>query len=448
MKYIYYPLVCGIILLSFSGCAHRRESLKQPGLSAGKIERYTSIAETGNSSDSVDIDFATGAIDLDQALTVALLHNPKLAVFAWEVRASEARAKQAGLISNPEFEFEMDDVNDKGFDEVLTSIYLSQPIGLAGKRIKRSYAANLSTNVAKLEFEILRLEVFAEVKKAFAKVIASQEKLGLSEEMVDLSMQTLAIVKQRVEAGRDSPIEEMNAQIALASAEMDKNRAKSDLVIAKTNLTTLCGFSNSQFEKAIGELNDIAEIPELNYLSEKALHNPSVKLYSISIDYSQKVLEFEKALRFPDLSVGAGVAHSSITREITYKVGLEIPVPLFDRNQGGVSEAKANLEKAIREREEAEIAITTELSETYQTMAIAFNEVIALRDNILPVAEVAFEGTGVGFRNGKYSYLEVLDAQRTLSELKSQYVETLITYNYAKADIERLITESLDDINE
>jgi cobalt-zinc-cadmium efflux system outer membrane protein len=92
--------------------------------------------------------------------------------------------------------------------------------------------------------------------------------------------------------------------------------------------------------------------------------------------------------------------------------------------------------------------VLVELTDAYERLASSYDEAVVLRDDILPAAEKTFEGTSDGFLRGRYGYLEVLDVQRTLFELKSQYVEALATYHSSRADVERVIAQSLDEITE
>ena len=449
MKYYWYPLICGIALLMFTGCAQRKGSYTPPRpepMSRASDRRELSV-ERDLSPDSINEDELTGAFDLNKALSLALLHNPRLASFSREVRASEARALQAGVISNPDIEFEMDDINANGFDDVSTSINVSQPLELAGKRVKRARSANMSVEVDRWEYEIVRLEVLADVKKAFAELIAAEEKLELTKEMAALSEQMLDIVAKRVEAGKDSPIEKTNAQISVMTAEIDVRNGLRDLYVAKTNLATVLGISVADFEFVDSDLDILEPAPEFDAISDRIPQNPSVAKNEASVEYYRLRLDLEKAKRFPDLNLGAGTSSSLTESKNTYRFGLGISIPVFNRNRPAVSGAVYDLEKAQIDREAIEVAVMAELSEAYQRLISSYDEAIALRDNILPASEDVYSGISDGFSKGRFSYIEVLDAQRTLFELRSQYIETCIEYSFAKADIERLIGKSIDEIS-
>ena len=127
-----------------------------------------------------------------------------------------------------------------------------------------------------------------------------------------------------------------------------------------------------------------------------------------------------------------------------FVAGVAIPIPVFDRNQGGILESRYRMAQAEKERQAAEVQIKTALAGTYQTLSAAYFEATALKSEVLPGAQNAFDAASEGYRQGKFSYLDVLDAQRTFVEAKVQYTEALSTYHKAKTDIERLIGEELD----
>ncbi len=153
----------------------------------------------------------TGVITLRKALALALMHNPELKVFSLETRAAQARELQAGLWPNPEIEVEVENVGGtgelRGFDAAETTIQLSQLIELGDKSQKRKKVASFEKELANLDYQNKRLEIFSEAAKAFILVLKAQEKLQLSNELLKLSAESFETVEKRVNAGKDSPVE-------------------------------------------------------------------------------------------------------------------------------------------------------------------------------------------------------------------------------------------------
>lgn len=125
---------------------------------------------------------------------------------------------------------------------------------------------------------------------------------------------------------------------------------------------------------------------------------------------------------------------------------LTLPIPVFDRDQGTILEARYRLARAGEERRSAEVRVLTELGATYAEPSSAFTEATTLQTDVLPGAQSAFEAFSEGYRQGKFGFLDVLDAQRTLFEARGRYLEALTDYHRAVADMERLIGEPLEAV--
>jgi cobalt-zinc-cadmium efflux system outer membrane protein len=121
-----------------------------------------------------------------------------------------------------------------------------------------------------------------------------------------------------------------------------------------------------------------------------------------------------------------------------------VPLPLFDRNQGGVLAATAELGKARRQYEAAQVKTLAALSEAASALAAAYDEVTILQSDVLPKAQRAFEAAQQGYLQGKFDYLHLLDAQRTLFQAQAQYDDSVETYHRAQADVARLTGRPVD----
>jgi cobalt-zinc-cadmium efflux system outer membrane protein len=160
----------------------------------------------------------------------------------------------------------------------------------------------------------------------------------------------------------------------------------------------------------------------------------------------QSAVTLEEANRVPDPTLGGGVRYFNESNNQAFLVDVSLPLPVFDRNQGNILEARYQLAKAEAERRAAAVSVRTALAETHAELATAFTEASTLRDEALPGAQSAFDATREGYRQGKFQFLEVLDAQRTLFEVRGQYIEALATYHQAAAALERLLGEPLSTL--
>ena len=440
-----------LLVMAASGCAvYRNDSPRVAARPLGRdLSTYQVPDESSlNTPEEPNIAEPAGSITLSQALAYALLHNPELAVYAWEMRVSEAEELQAGLLPNPEIEIEMEEVGGgggrSGFTSAESALQLSQLIELGDKRSRRVRIAALQSQLAGWEYEAKRLDVFTKVANAFVDVLAAQRQLELANELTGLSEEMLTTVAQRVEAGKDSPVETTKAQVALSTVRIEQKRAIGQLESARKRLAVTWGSRSATFERVVGQFDQVLPVPAESQLLQLLVQNPDIARWAVEMEQRRAILEMEKAKAIPDPSVRGGIQHFNETDDTSFLFGLSIPLPLFDRNQGEVLAAKYNIAKAQQQRRAAELAVYTAVVDAYQELSSAFTEVTDLKEEVLPGAQCAFDAVGQGYRQGKFNYLEVLVAQQTLFEAKGRYVESLAAYHKGKVEMERLIGQGID----
>jgi cobalt-zinc-cadmium efflux system outer membrane protein len=394
---------------------------------------------------------------IDDALARALMRNPELAASSWEARSGAARIDQARLYPNPELEIEIEDFGGskeqegsgtpadslKRFDGAETTVKMSQLIELGGKRSKRTRAATLEQGVLGWDYESKRLDLITEVRTAFLEVMALQKRLLLIGNLVQISQDLFDTVTERVRAGKVSPIEETNAQIALSNVQIKRQRVIRYLESARNNLAATWGSTTPDFKQVTGEIETVSSPPPFDQLLNEVSQNPDIARWKTEVEQREAALEVARADRIPDLTLGAGIKYLNESDDETYLMALSLPIPFFNRNQGGVLEAAYNVSRTKEEAAAAEIKVTTALHETYQNLLSAFDEVSTLRTIVLPGAHTSFNAAREGYREGKFSYLIVLDAQRTLIETEQEYVNALVEYHKSQSLLERLVAQEL-----
>lgn len=390
----------------------------------------------------------TGSLTLREAAALALMHNPRLAMASIERRAAAARELQASLWRNPEVDVEIESLagsgDMSGFDGAETTVSLGQLIELGGKRAKRTQVAALDVELAEWDFEARRLDTLQQMTQAFVRVLGAQERLALAEQLRGLSAQAQAAVAQRVEAGKDSAVENLRADVVMSKSRIELRKAAQALASARQNLAAVWGARTASFDEAAGEFYIVPSVPSLSDVNEILASNPDVARWAVEHRQRRAALDLEKAQATPDITVAAGVQRFEESDDSAFIVGLALPIPLFDRNQGGIEEATANLAKARKQQQAVEIELRAELGEAWNALTAAHDEVQILRDEVLPKAEQAFEAAQQGYHEGKFDYLYVLDTQRTFFETQVQYIDAIEAYHLAKADVERLAGQALD----
>jgi cobalt-zinc-cadmium efflux system outer membrane protein len=386
-------------------------------------------------------------ITLQKALSLALTKNPVLEIFSYEQRAQEARALQSGLLPNPELEILVEDTagsgNFSGFGASQTTISLSQIIELGGKRSARLHASDLKGKLAGWDYETRRMDVLTDVAKAYTDVLKAQQKVLLAKSLTGLGEKFLNAVAERVKAGKIASLEKIKAEISLSSSRVQLAKQERELNVARRNLSTLWGSTQPQFESALGDFFTISPVPSLPQLIDRLEGNPDLKRWAVELDQRQAQVDRELAKRIPDLKVLGGFRRIEQTDDNALVFGISVPLQLFDRNQGSISEARHKLAKANARKRAAEINATNKLLSAYNTVDFTHTQVTAIQTKILPSAKKAFNGINEGYRFGKFGYLDVLDSQKIFFEAQGQYLSALADHHKAVADLERLTGEPL-----
>ncbi|MNQ31254.1 Cobalt-zinc-cadmium resistance protein CzcC precursor [compost metagenome] len=163
-----------------------------------------------------------------------------------------------------------------------------------------------------------------------------------------------------------------------------------------------------------------------------------MRLARLQITEKEAALDLERARRIPNLTVSVGSQYSETDRERVNVVGLSMPIPLFDRNQGNVLAAARRADQAQDLRNAAELRLRSEIQSSLDQWATASTEVKAFNQVILPAAQSAVDTATRGFEMGKFNFLDVLDAQRTLISARSQYIQAMADSTDAWVRIERI----------
>jgi len=438
---------CGAALAAFalSGCATVEwdGSWPEPRPLGRGLETYRPPRAPGPRPAAGAAVEPTGVLQLADARALALLHSPRLAAFAWNVRAHEARTFQAGRAPNPQLSFAMDDVlgDDafRGVESAETTLRLAQRFEPGGKRAHRRRVAGLDEDAAGWRYEAERLEVLSDVAGAFATLLASQERLALVDDLVAIAEASVATVEREIEEGLASPLEGTRARVDLAEARVERERTHAELQTARSELAAAWGSEQERFDRAEGDLEAVAEPPGLATLLARVDANPDLARFASEVERRRAALALERAKRIPDVTVGAGVRRISATTDTALVFGFDVPLGVADRNRGGILAARYELARAEEEHRAARLRVRTRLAAADDRLQGAWREITALRREVLPDAEAVHREILAEFDGGRFSYDDVLDAQRTLFRLRGRYLEALEAWHVAAAEVERLI---------
>ena len=443
-------LVPCVLTICVAACASTKSPSEPPSTPLGRdIPAYSAPERSVTMRGDVLAEEPSENLTLADAVAFALLHNPALQSSSWEIRAREAARLQTGLLPNPGLDTESEDLAGSGrfspdLSQPQTTVRLSQLVELGGDRGARARVSALSAELAAWDYEATRLDVLTRTTQAFVAVLGAQDALQLAEESVTLSRQVANAVAERAEAGKVSMVEKTRAEVAAAGLRVERDAARRLLDAARARVAVMWGGLQPRFRQATGTLPSVNAIPSADAIQARLANNPDLARWETELARREASVALERARAIPDVTVSAGYRKFHDTDNNALVVGAAIPLPLFDRNQGALAEARYRLAGASGDRRATAGRLHEALADAYRALATAHDEATLLANDVLPGAEHAYQAAQEGYRLGKFGLLDVLDAQRTLFAARAQRIRALVAFHTAAAEVERLIAEPLN----
>jgi len=379
-------------------------------------------------------------LSLPEAIRQALERHPELRAARHGVAADEAALDQAGRLPNPELAW-LREGQQAGART--TTVQINQPIELGGKRQARVALAEETLGLARTELALRRQALRADVIEAWTGALVAQERRRLAESMADLARRSFDTVSRRVAAGKVSPIEVGKARLAQADAQAELARAEAELAIARNRLGLLAGMPVAA-QPLDGASAVLPEVAPLNALLQGLDGAPGLRRARGQLALQQARTGVERAARLPDLTLSLGTQRDDEAGRRQAVVGVAIPLPLFNRNSGNLAAALERTEQARSELDAARLAATAELQAAWTRYGQAKSEAALLERDLVPEARKLYDLTLTGFEYGKFSFLEVLDAQRSWFQARSRQWQAMLDAWRAHAQIERLVGPTVE----
>lgn len=373
---------------------------------------------------------------LAETLSLTLLNNPELNSFSYDMRASEARILQAGFIPNPALDEETENLGAPIFMQ--TTLLLSQLIELGGKRKARLQFAQTEKDRVALDYEVRKRQLFVATTLLFIEVLVNQQKIAFLEENLKALQGFASLVEKRVKAGKASVIEESNFTVLLTTALIDLKTAQNELKNSKNRLSAQWNETNNDAFVAVGNLESIPEVISLEEMGSFIEQHPQVQRLDFEDTLRASRVAVEKSKAYPDVNLRVGPRYLEEAHRWVGVVGLYLPLPLIDRNQGRIWESYENWDKLEKEREVLATKLITELNNSYSTLQTLFSELSLYKNTVLPAAQRAYDFSHKGYELARYNYLELLETQRSYRSSKIRYLQALGDYHKSLAILEGL----------
>lgn len=383
------------------------------------------------------------SLTLKSALQRALAANPRLTSAERDVGIATGQRLQAGALINPELSYEQDNSFGsgpyRGTRSAESTLQISQLFELFGKRDARIAVGAAGVNVTIIQRKAVRLEVLSETAIAFLGVLGAQRRIRILDEQVAAIDQLTPLLQRRVEAGASSPAETGRAQVASDLVKADRERVKAALSSARRDLAVLMGDMMPRFTTVSGQLEAVGRPPTFKSVIAAIDANPQLIRWTAVFAQRNAELLLARLKPYPDVKLSAGWRHFNNTNDDGVRLGISIPIPVFDQNQGNILSAQENLAKAGAERTANKATLVVLAGRAYDSLQGSLLELEILRKSAIPKAQEAAKAIGDGYGQGRFSLLEVLDAQTMLTQALLREQEAQQNFHIAVATIEGLV---------
>jgi len=369
---------------------------------------------------------------LEQLQQLAVDHNPTLKQAQAEIRAAEARKRQAGLYPNPTVGYIGEQISggpQRGGEQ---GAFVQQDIVLGGKLGAARRVAEQERLQADAERSEQLLRVQNAVAIAYYQSLGAQETLAICENLLQLARDAVSTANQLYNIGQADQPDVLQAQVEAGQEEIALESSRQRQQMLWRSLTAVVGQPTLAFGQLAGNLENVPDLDTQQWLENILQNSPAVKISSLSFARAQAELDRAKREPIPDLQVRAGIQQNRELIETTGRpVGLQglaevgVRIPIFNRNQGNIEAAKANTERADFEQQRVQLLLRERSSSVFQNYFTAKAAVDRYKTRMIPQAEKAYQLYLARYRNMGAAYPQVLIAQRTLFQLQTNYISSL-----------------------
>ncbi|MDP1912108.1 TolC family protein [Brevundimonas sp.] len=373
-------------------------------------------------------------VTLAEALTRASATSPLLTAAEANIAAARGRAQQAGFRPNPELDLEVENFAGtggfSGLNDSETTLAIGQRFEMGGKRTARRRAAEAEVETARLELEVARADLERDVRDAYAEAFAAGRRVELARDQFGRAENLSTIATELVDAGREPPLRAIRARTAAFEAVGRVRAAEAEYAQAQRALSALWGGSDDLPEPVPGD----QPVPSLTVDPTDTL---DVRLAEAAVETSVAVVDRERTTSRPDVTVSVGARQFAGSDDTALVFGASMPIGLFDRNQGNIAAANAERTGAEARRNAALAASVRRARDARAALQTAEARRTFLETRAEPEAIEAVRIAREGFSAGRFTLLDVLDAEEALNAVQSEMITAQLDQSRAIAALTR-----------
>lgn len=384
-------------------------------------------------------------ITLQQAQARAAEANPTFRSAQTGIIAADGEVREAASLffNNPELAGERasrsvpeSEATAGQFRESL--IGLSQRFEIAGQQGHRRSGARHSYDAAIAERENALLKLRAEVELAFVQVLILQRRIQSEDVSLALALDAAAAVGKRVAAGEDSRLDGNLSAVEAERARSQVAAVRERLIDARARLALLIQAPPNEVLEAVGEIPETFGPLTLEELLDRASRRPELRALAEREGASRSRLALERAAVTPDITVGLSSAREGPPelRERVTTLSVSVPLPFFNRNQGAIGRAQAEVDRAQIERQAAIRDGEGAVRRYWQQIGSLVARLRRLSTEVLPKLDENLTLSTKAYRAGEIGILQLIVVNRQALDARREYLDALGEFSEARVALQ------------
>ena len=384
-------------------------------------------------------------LTLEQLEQIGLNSNPAVARSAALVNALRGKWIQAGLPPNPRIGYLGAEMGDEGT--------AGNQGGFVAQRFITGNKLCLNRSVvwqeiiqARQQLAAQQQRVLTDVRIGYYDVLIAQRRLELARELIAVSNQAVDASNELQRAKEIPRVGLLQTEVEAQNARILLRQAQNENLAAWRRLTTVIGQIDLAPQRLAGDLDRVPTAMDWNEQLERLINeSPEIATAVAELERARRALGRAYAQMSPDLNVQVSVQRDNVTDDTVTGVQVGLPIPIWNKNQGGIHQAKHEIVAAERNVQRVELKLQRQLATAFQQYSDASYQVDNFSRKILPKAKEIFDLVSEGYRMGEVGYLDMLAAQRTYFQTNLSYIEVQRELWRAMLRIEgRLLEDSLE----
>ena len=437
-----------LLLVFCAGCQVCRVSRVDPTDALAAVEANVEAVGSTRSAPELQVcgmatPVTSPPVDLPSLWNLALTNNPSLREVAADVEAARGRLIQATKYPNPQFTYDQESIGTSQAPAGAFRLEVSQKILTAGKRSLDMAVADRALDVNQLALLGRKFTVLTLVRRAYYSYIGLEAAVRVSEEVVASLQRAVEITRKQVEEAKTRPrTDVLRLEALLVNARINLATNQSNREAAWRQLATEVGLPNLPMSST--PIPDLPEmIPPLNVepVTKRVLAvNTDLKQAIADTERIRLQMERARAEAIPDVTVAGGYTRSFVENSEGAIISVSTPIPIWDRKQGLIYEAKANYARTVAFQQSTTNRLTQETAAAFARYNALRQQADQLTKEALPRLRDSLDLLLKGYQAGaaQVTFADVFQAQQDLNATRLTLAETRRNLWLAIADLQGL----------